>query len=1605
MASEVARLVAHVEVKTQEATADLRALESSLTRAGRVAETQTSAISKAGGGLGAPFRSASAEISTSFQRAATATRPLQTAVEGVRTAAAGMDAPVRTATAGITTGLQQAGAAARTAQADFTRVGQSSSGMGSAFSAITSQLGGMVAGLGAAGAAATAFGVAMKTIGTAANFEQSLANLKAATGATTEQMQAVRAEAIGIGKDTSRSAGEATAAMTELLKAGMSVEKVIGGAARVTVNLAEATGIAMEEAATLISNSVNTFKREGIEAAGAAEVLARAAGASAIDVGDLGQSLSAVGPIAASAGLKMDDFARAMGIAGNNAIKGSDAGTSLKAMLSGLTPNSDKAADAMRDLGISVFDASGNFKPMREIVQQLTAAFGPLNEQQRATYGNLIFGSDGVRMLNVLLKEGVKGWDDFGDAMSKAPTIAEQSATRMDTLKGSIELFKGELDTLAISIGMTAIPALTKFLELLTRAAEEVGPATEEARKGFGFLIDIMGKFGSAVSELESRIPDGGGKSKSFMDMLQEDAKKRTPVGFLELMSNIRDSIDPAIRLQAAMEKLGPQWRTNVVEAQNLTAALDTMKTAGKSNEEIVAALVLRHTELGRLLAQETDITPRWKALSGAMAETETIAKGLGVTILMGADAQGRFQSVVQGATAAVQQQATSITTSSATIAAAAPMLNIFGAAIAEIIKKATDAKTKVLDVAEAFKGAFGFIDQLAGQMTGVEGTLDRQTKSLQAMASASRAAFSSQSVESIATWTARAHEMADAAGLAAGPTAALHREIDLVAKQGPVGAAALERLNAAADKASAPMQDASKASRDYAGAVAAAGKESMGLTGTLEGIRDAIRDFVTEFSIAMGRIPPSVREAMKQVEGVVTIDLSKPGAEAALSFLGGFKDKQIIITNGAQEVARSVNGVLKVDTSQAGAETVTSYAKGIQVSTGLAYQAAVIVGREVTKGFDGTVAQPPGEAAGAKFATGIRSTAQAAATASAIVAAGAVGGFKGQEGAAAAAGINVAAAFARGIEGGRLAAMNAAVGLATSAMGALRGALEIASPSRVAIEAGEEVGEGFAIGLQKSESIVTDATKFITEPVRRALSDFEKLGPEMAIGALASTLASAGGGAALLRQWQQQVAALDVQIGEFRRRLAGVDPESDYAKKLNEVVKALENQKAPLEANISLLNTQQKAIEANKTALDGFSERLSAIAQSRENTTLYGALGAGLLDGLQKALKEGTPAAGAAVADGLEKMLSDARFQALPHAHALGGWLQDTIAAALGDPSETNIQVAVNLLQTIGDEFRKAGALLPENFAAGFDKAWSKHEWSERLGGLSDEYQKMTDAIAKGGEGALEATIALSVEARKELGKLPEFLRGELGTAYKTAMDAFIADPTEAAAQRVGEAAARIHSSIGLIPKDFAKLDVAAQSAVRSVVDAVQAGTFAAEAARDEISRIADEAQKRAEQAKKVLEEIRALEASNPKGITGYSTAINNVVGRAGEGAPDVSVSSQDLGGGVQRISVQGPGGTSTSYSLPTGMLGAYGGNMAAAIRDIEAGYGTRGTWVPTPSTPAAVVSSPTTAQPAAAGGGVTLTINQYGVRDQGDSRRLWDDELWRLKLDLATR
>lgn len=365
-----------------------------------------------------------------------------------------------------------------------TKVGGIGSTMATAFG------GAAIAGIAAVGAGFAS------AVASAAGFESTMSAVKAVSGATAEQMDSLSGLALQLGKDTSFSASEAGKGIEELVKGGLSIPDIMNGAAKATLDLAAAGGVSLPDAATIAANALAEFNLKGEDMAHVADLIAGAANASALDVGQFKFSLQSAGAVAATIGFSFDDLAVAIAEMGKAGITGSDAGTSLKTMMLQLSPSTKSARTEMAALGIitaeganQFFDASGKVKSMAEVAQVLQTATANLTQEQKINALQTIFGTDAIRAAAVLAKEGASGFDEMAASMGKV-TAEAVGATKLDNLSGSFEQMKGSVETLAITFGLALLPVLrdtvdgtTKVINALIPLAQQWGPSVANAIK------------------------------------------------------------------------------------------------------------------------------------------------------------------------------------------------------------------------------------------------------------------------------------------------------------------------------------------------------------------------------------------------------------------------------------------------------------------------------------------------------------------------------------------------------------------------------------------------------------------------------------------------------------------------------------------------------------------------------------------------------------------------------------------------------------------------------------------------------------------------------------------------------------------------------------------------------------------------------------------------------------------------------------------------------------------------------------------------------------------------------------------------------------------
>ena len=375
------------------------------------------------------------------------------------------------------------------------------------------------------------------TVKTYADFEAAMSEVKAISGATSEEFAQLTEKANQMGAITKFTASESAEAFKYMAQAGWDSKEMMDGIEGLMA-LAAASGEDLGTTSDIVTDALTAFGMAAKDSGRFADVMAMAASATNTDVAKMGETFKYVAPVAGSLGYSIEDTAVAIGLMANNGIKASQAGISLRSLLTNLTHPVGQAADAIEELGISVTNADGSVKPLSQTMQELREKFSTLTDAEKAQYSAMLAGQEGMSGLLAIVNASDQDFADLTEQINNSSGAAQQmSDIMMDNLAGKFELFTGALDSMKMSLGEKFKPYLVDALEWLTNKVPDVENALLTAANSFDRFVektkskideftatdewqnaDLFGKIGIAWDELVaepfSDWWNGSGKTK-----------------------------------------------------------------------------------------------------------------------------------------------------------------------------------------------------------------------------------------------------------------------------------------------------------------------------------------------------------------------------------------------------------------------------------------------------------------------------------------------------------------------------------------------------------------------------------------------------------------------------------------------------------------------------------------------------------------------------------------------------------------------------------------------------------------------------------------------------------------------------------------------------------------------------------------------------------------------------------------------------------------------------------------------------------------------------------------------------------------------------------
>ncbi|MEG7620155.1 phage tail tape measure protein [Enterococcus durans] len=337
-------------------------------------------------------------------------------------------------------------------------------------------------------------GVAAAKVG--GDFEAQMSRVKAISGATGDTFEQMKQQAIDLGAKTAFSAKESAAGMETLASAGFSAQEIMKAMPGL-LDLAAVSGGDVALASENTATALRGFGLEASEAGHVADVFARAAADTNAEVGDMGEALKYVAPVANSMGISLEETAAAIGIMSDAGIKGSQAGTTLRGALSRLARPTKAMQDTMDNLGVSFYDADGKMKPLKTQVELLKKAFEGLTPEQQQNALVTLYGQESLSGMMALIDKGPDSLGKLTKSLKDSDGAADDMArTMQDNMNSSIEQMFGAFESAAIVIQKILAPSIRKVADAISGLVEKFVSAPESTQKlvvAIGLIVAAIG--------------------------------------------------------------------------------------------------------------------------------------------------------------------------------------------------------------------------------------------------------------------------------------------------------------------------------------------------------------------------------------------------------------------------------------------------------------------------------------------------------------------------------------------------------------------------------------------------------------------------------------------------------------------------------------------------------------------------------------------------------------------------------------------------------------------------------------------------------------------------------------------------------------------------------------------------------------------------------------------------------------------------------------------------------------------------------------------------------------------------------------------------------
>lgn len=409
---------------------------------------------------------------------------------------------------------------------------------------------------------------------TTADFDAQMSKVQAISGATGDEFDALREKAREMGAKTKFSASEAGAAFEYMAMAGWKTGDMLDGIEGI-MSLAAASGEDLATTSDIVTDALTAFGLTAKDSGHFADILAAASSNANTNVSMMGETFKYAAPIAGALGYTAEDTALAIGLMANAGIKSSQAGTSLRKMMTELTGEIKISGDAIGDVVIQTTNADGSMRSFNDIIMDCRNAFSKLSESEKASTAEALVGKTAMSGFLAIMNASEADLNKLSSAIDNCDGSAEQmAATMQDNLNGQITILKSALQELAIQIGDALMPTVRNIVAKVQEFVEKLQQMDEGTRNTIlriAAFAAVIGPVLLVVGKLTSGV---GGAMKSIASMGKS---------VLTFVNQAKLGVGAGGKLASAIAGIGPVGWAIIAVVAALTAAFVSL---WKNNEE-----------------------------------------------------------------------------------------------------------------------------------------------------------------------------------------------------------------------------------------------------------------------------------------------------------------------------------------------------------------------------------------------------------------------------------------------------------------------------------------------------------------------------------------------------------------------------------------------------------------------------------------------------------------------------------------------------------------------------------------------------------------------------------------------------------------------------------------------------------------------------------------------------------------------------------------------------------------------------------------------------------------------------------------------------------